>query len=75
MKFKILAIDDGGIKGLYSSTIIEHLEKEFGCKISDYFDMICGTSTGGLISLALSLGIPASEISKIYFERGRNKMC
>ncbi|MHA7101410.1 CBASS cGAMP-activated phospholipase [Roseivirga pacifica] len=68
--FKILTIDGGGIKGLYSSTILEHFEEKFECSISDHFDMICGTSTGGLIALALSLKIPASEISKIYSEHG-----
>jgi patatin-like phospholipase/acyl hydrolase len=52
--FKILSIDGGGIKGLYSSTILEHLERKFDGKIADYFDMICGTSTGGLIALGLS---------------------
>lgn len=71
MKFKILSIDRGGIKGLYSSTILEHLESKFGGSCSDYFDMICGTSTGGLIALALSQKIPASEISKIYTEHGK----
>lgn len=71
MKFKILSIDGGGIKGLYSSTILEHLESKFGGSCSDYFDMICGTSTGGLIALALSQKIPASEISKIYTEHGK----
>lgn len=67
--FKLLSIDGGGIKGLYSSTIMEHLEKRFG-PISDYFDMICGTSTGGLIALCLALKIPATEISRIYTEQG-----
>ena len=67
--FKILSIDGGGIKGLYSSTILEHLEQRFG-PMSDYFDMICGTSTGGLIALCLALKIPAKEISKIYEEQG-----
>jgi len=71
MKFKILAIDGGGIKGLYSSTILEHLEEKYGGSCSDYFDMLCGTSTGGIISMGLSLKIPASEISKIYSERGK----
>lgn len=70
-KFKILSIDGGGIKGLYSSTILEHFEKKYGCSISDYFDMLCGTSTGGLIALALSLKIPAAEISKVYSEKGK----
>lgn len=68
--FKILTIDGGGIKGLYSSTILEHFEEKFSCNISDYFDMICGTSTGGLIALALSLRISAREISKIYTDHG-----
>ncbi len=67
--FKILSIDGGGIKGLYSSTILEKLEDEFG-DISNYFDMLVGTSTGGLIALALSLKIPAKDISKLYEEKG-----
>lgn len=68
--FKILTIDGGGIKGLYSSKIIEHFEDEFNCHMSDYFDLICGTSTGGIIALALSLRIKAKEISKLYEEKG-----
>ncbi len=67
--FKILSIDGGGIKGLYSSTVIEHLEQRFG-PLSDYFDMICGTSTGGIIALCLALKIPAKDISKIYEKEG-----
>lgn len=72
MKFKILSIDGGGIRGLYSSTILEHLENKFSGSCSDYFDMICGTSTGGLIALALSQKISATEISKIYTEHGKD---
>ena len=68
--FKILSIDGGGIKGLYSSTILEHFERKNQGRCSDYFDLLCGTSTGGLIALALSLKIPAEEISAIYERRG-----
>ncbi|MES2410610.1 MAG: CBASS cGAMP-activated phospholipase [Bacteroidota bacterium] len=68
--FKILSIDGGGIKGLYSSTILAEFEEKYNCQISDYFDMICGTSTGGLIALALSLKIPASEICSFYETEG-----
>lgn len=67
--FKILTIDGGGIKGLYSAKVLEHLEERYGT-ISDYFDMICGTSTGGLIALALALKIPAPDISLMYEEKG-----
>lgn len=67
--FKILSIDGGGIKGLYSATILEHLEHKYG-QVSDYFDMICGTSTGGLIALGLAQKIKAATLSKIYEDEG-----
>ena len=68
--FKILSIDGGGIKGLYSAKIIDHLEKRTGSPIGDYFDLIAGTSTGGLIALGLSLGKPASELVDFYQKHG-----
>ncbi len=40
--FKILCIDGGGIKGLYSAQILAKFENIFNCKISDHFDLICG---------------------------------
>lgn len=64
--FKILSIDGGGTKGLYSAKIIDEIEKEYNSSICDHFDLLCGTSTGGLIALALSLRIPASEIVGFY---------
>lgn len=67
---KILSIDGGGIKGIYSARILEQFEKKFNCCIADYFDLICGTSTGGLIALALSLKIPISVITNFYYMRG-----
>ncbi|MEY4904566.1 MAG: hypothetical protein RLZZ292_2381, partial [Bacteroidota bacterium] len=69
-QFKILSIDGGGVKGLYCAKILAHLEQEYGNPISDYFDMICGTSTGGLIALALSIKVPASDIVKFYEDDG-----
>jgi patatin-like phospholipase/acyl hydrolase len=69
--FKVLSIDGGGIKGLYSARILEHFEDRFNCHIADYFDLICGTSTGGLIALGLSLNIPVGLISNLYYRRGK----
>ena len=51
-KFKILCIDGGGIKGLYSAQLLAKFEDVFNVRISDCFDMLCGTSTGGIIALA-----------------------
>jgi len=68
--FKILSIDGGGIKGLYSASILRKFEEKFKCLTSDCFDMICGTSTGGLIALAISLKLPAEKICNFYIEKG-----
>ena len=69
--FRILSIDGGGIKGIYSAKILEQFEKKFNCHIVDYFDLICGTSTGGLIALALSIKTTAEEIVSFYYDKGK----
>lgn len=68
--FKILCIDGGGIKGIYSAELLAKFEEVFGCVVSDCFDMLCGTSTGGIIALAASLKIPMSSVVKFYREKG-----
>jgi Patatin len=69
-KFKILCIDGGGIKGLYTAKLLAMLEDTYEVRITDCFDMICGTSTGGLIALAASLGKPMSEVVDFYQRYG-----
>lgn len=73
--FKILCIDGGGIKGLYSAKVLAKFEEVFQCRISDHFDLICGTSTGGIIALGISLGIPMCQICKFYEEHGPKIFC
>lgn len=68
--YKVLSIDGGGIKGLYSAAVLEVFETHFKCKIADSFDMICGTSTGGIIAAALAIGIPAKDIVTFYKNEG-----
>lgn len=68
--FKILCIDGGGIRGLYSARMLEVFEERFKTRTVDRFDMICGTSTGGLIALALAMGIPAKQIREFYETHG-----
>lgn len=71
--FKILSIDGGGILGILPCLILAEIEKRFldGEPIGNHFDMIVGTSTGGIITLGLGQGKSAQEISKLYIERGR----
>ena len=72
--FRILSIDGGGIKGIFPSCFLEKLESQYlkEQSIVNYFDLICGTSTGGIIALGLGAGMTASEISKLYIEKGGN---
>ena len=72
--FRILSIDGGGIKGIFPACFLTELESHYleGRSIANYFDLICGTSTGGIIALGLGSGITASKISKLYIEEGKN---
>jgi len=68
--FKILSLDGGGIKGLYAAKLLAQIEEKTGKPIGEYFDMICGTSTGGLLALGITRGIPCKQIARFYEEHG-----
>ena len=67
---KILSLDGGGIRGVFPAAFLAKLEEQIGAPIASYFDLIAGTSTGGIIAIGLGLGIPASDILKLYEEQG-----
>lgn len=69
--FKILSIDGGGIKGIYSAAVLAKLEELSGNKIADCFNLVCGTSTGGLIALLLGAGFSAKEIVQFYSDNAK----
>ncbi|WP_160198005.1 CBASS cGAMP-activated phospholipase [Senegalia massiliensis] len=71
-KFKVLAIDGGGIKGVFPAKYLQMIENKIGGNIYEHFDLIVGTSTGGIIALALSIGVSTSEIVKLYKDLGKN---
>jgi patatin-like phospholipase/acyl hydrolase len=68
--FRILSLDGGGIKGAFAASVIATLEEDSGRSAVEHFDLITGTSTGGIIAIGLGLGIPAREILKFYSEKG-----
>ena len=69
---KILSIDGGGIRGLFAARYLSKIEEEIKQPIYKYFDLITGTSTGGIIALALSYGISANEIEKLYMDNAKD---
>lgn len=67
---KILSIDGGGIKGVFPASFLSAIEDTIDANVGDYFDLIVGTSTGGIIALGLGLGMSASEILSFYEDHG-----
>ncbi len=68
---RILAIDGGGIRGIYPAHILQRIEEEFGIKYSEHFDLIVGTSTGSIIAAALATDYPVADIVELYEKRGK----
>jgi hypothetical protein len=68
--FRILSLDGGGIMGAFTASVLAPLEKATGQRIADHFDLITGTSTGGLIAIALGLGKTAADIRDFYRTEG-----
>lgn len=67
---RILTIDGGGIKGVFPAALLAEIEDWLGEPIHDYFDLIAGTSTGGIIAIGLALGQTAGEMLQLYKEHG-----
>ncbi|MDR7866516.1 MAG: CBASS cGAMP-activated phospholipase [Sporomusaceae bacterium] len=67
---KILSIDGGGVKGTLPASFLAHVEEHLDGSVAEYFDLIVGTSTGGIIALGLGLGMTAKEILGLYAELG-----
>lgn len=66
--FQVLSLQGGGVRGLFTASYLAHLEEDLDVKVQDHFDLIVGTSTGGIIALALGLGMRPAEIAERYQE-------
>lgn len=67
---RILSIDGGGIKGVIPAAFLATIEEATDKRIVDHFDLIAGTSTGGIIALGLGLGLSAQDILGFYVNEG-----
>ena len=64
--YKILCIDGGGVRGIIPALILDRLEKKCQKPISQLFNMISGTSTGGLIAVMLALPKDSNSLEAKY---------
>ena len=69
-EFRILALSGGGYLGLYAAVVLAELEARVGEPLGRRFDLIAGTSVGGLLSMALAFEVPMAELVKLFLERG-----
>jgi patatin-like phospholipase/acyl hydrolase len=65
-RFQILSLDGGGLKGLFTAAFLAKWERETRTRVIDHFDLITGTSTGGIIAIGLGMGLSAADILKFY---------
>lgn len=70
VRYRILSLDGGGIRGLLASRLLERLVAEKPGWL-DRADLIAGTSTGAILAAAVAAGLDSAAISRIYRERGR----
>jgi patatin-like phospholipase/acyl hydrolase len=70
MPFQILALSGGGYLGLYTAEILSRLEAQAQRPIGQCFDLISGTSVGGLLALAVAMEIPVHRVRDLFINRG-----
>ena len=71
-RVRVLSIDGGGIRGIIPALVLAEVERRSGRKVADLFELIAGTSTGGILACALCAPdpLPAAELVGLYRDRG-----
>ncbi len=69
---RVLAIDGGGIRGLIPALVLAEMERRTGRRVAELFDLVAGTSTGGILACALTRpgAPPAAEVADLYVSEG-----
>ena len=69
-KFQILSLIGGGIRGAFVTSYLKELEQKLGRPIAECFDLIAGTSTGGIVAAGLASGMSAERMHQFYVDYG-----
>lgn len=74
--FRVLCLDGGGMRGIYQATYLHTLAQRIQGSSGHYpdigkaFDLLVGTSTGGIVACALMAGTPLPDVIHLYKENG-----
>ena len=68
--FRILSLAGGGYLGLYTACVLAELEDRIGEPLGRRFDLIAGTSVGGILAIALAFEMPMSRLRTLFVEHG-----
>jgi len=66
--FRILSLDGGGAKGIYSLGVLAEIEKKLGTPIVEHFDGFYGCSTGSIIAAGMAAGRTVDHAVRMYLE-------
>ena len=70
-KYRVVAIDGGGIRGLVTTILLQRIVATPGLEgLLDSIDLVAGTSTGGLLALAIARKLDLAQVRDLYVERG-----
>lgn len=67
---RVLALDGGGMRGTFTAAVLAELEDVYGERLLGSFDLMVGTSTGGILALGLASGKTANDMLRFYREAG-----
>lgn len=68
--FQALALTGGGYRGLFTARALQVIEEHTHSPIGRSFDLICGTSIGGIVALAAAFEVPMSHVVRTFEEYG-----
>jgi len=72
-KYRVLSLDGGGIRGLITAILLQRMSQEQGLENwLDQVDLVAGTSTGGLLALAIAKGLDLQVIRDLYEQKGKD---
>ena len=69
-RFQVLSLIGGGIRGAFVTSLLYEMEQKSGRPIAESFDLIAGTSTGGIIAAGIASGFSAEQMFRFYQDHG-----